>query len=217
MGKFLFAAPLAVVLLCPRAAHAGASLLVDDAGVTADGHCQLESWLRARSGKLQEATALPACAWDGVEYSLGASLDPSGMAGGVLLAGFKHGLLDVGEHTPGLAVALNGDWRHGLDAATAYLALSQPLGPRWMLQANLGVGRLRHAGGSLVAGVGLEYRAGARWSWLAEGYAEGRTYRALQGGLRLRLPGAVSVDLLVGRERAGRWLTLGLNWSPGDR
>lgn len=217
MGKFSCAALVAAALLRPGAAHAGASLLVDDAGVTADGHCQLESWLRARAGALEEATALPACAWSGVEYSLGASVDPTGAAGGVLHAGFKRGLVEMGERTPGLAVALNGDWRHGLDAATAYLAASQPLGPRLTLQANLGVGRLRQAGGRLLAGLGLEYRAGPRWSWLAEGYAEGRAHRALQGGLRLRLPGAASVDLLAGRDRAGRWLTLGLNWSPGDR
>jgi hypothetical protein len=218
MRKLPFAALLAVLGLAPCASRAGASLLVDDAGTTADGHCQLESWLRARPGAL-EATAMPACAVGGVEYTLGASAYPAGPHGPQLYAGVKHTLVDMGERTPGLAVALDGDWRRSggaFDAATANLAASLPLGPRLTLQANLGW-RVPHASrGRLAGGVGMEYQASARWSWLAEAYAEGDGYRAMQGGWRLHLPRAVSVDLLGGHDRTGRWLTLGFNWSPGD-
>ena len=209
-------AVLATLGLAPCASHAGASLLVDDAGTTADGHCQLESWLRARSGTL-EATAMPACAWSGLEYSLGAGRASDEAQGTTLYAGLKRTLVDMDERTPGLAVALNGDWQHGLDTASAYLAASLPLGRRLTLQADLGACRLRRGGGHPLAGAGLEYLAGRRWSWLAEVYTGGTAYRAVQGGVRARLPGALSVDMLAGRDNAGRWLTLGLNWSPGDR
>ncbi|WP_426662129.1 hypothetical protein [Rhodanobacter aciditrophus] len=209
-------AVLATLGLAPCVSHAGASLLVDDAGTTAGGHCQLESWLRARPGTL-EATAMPACAWSGLEYSLGAGRSSDAAQGATLYAGLKHTLVDMGDRTPGLAVALNGDWQHGFDAASAYLAASLPLGRRLTLQADLGARRLRHDDGRPLAGAGLEYLAGQRWSWLAEVYSEGAAYRAVQGGVRVRLPGALSVDMLAGRDNAGRWLTLGLNWSPGDR
>lgn len=216
MRKTTLVAALATLGALPCASYAGASLLVDDAGTTADGHCQLESWLRARPGAT-EATAMPACAWSGLEYSLGAGRSSDPAQGTALYAGLKHTLVDMGERTPGLAVALDGDWRRGFDAASAYLAASLPLGPRLVLQADLGACRLRHGGRQALAGVGLEYQASRRWSWLAEGYAQGAAYRAVQGGVRLRLPGALSVDVLGGRDRDGRWLTLGLNWSPGDR
>ncbi|MDO1530014.1 hypothetical protein QMK61_14330 [Fulvimonas sp. R45] len=218
MRKLPAAALLAALGLVTCVAHAGASLLVDDAGTTADGHCQLESWLRARPGAL-EATAMPACAWAGLEYSAGASAYPAGPGGPALYAGVKHTLVEMGERAPGLAVALGGDWRRrdgGFDAATANLSTSLPLGPRLTLQANLGWRAPHAARGRPTGGVGMEYRPDARWSWLAEAYAEGGGYRAVQGGLRLHLPDAVSVDVLAGRDRDGRWLTLGFNWSPGD-
>lgn len=217
MHKFS-AALLAALVLAPCGVRAGASLLVDDAGTTADGHCQLESWLSARPGA-SEITTMPACAVGGLEYSVGASENLAASPGPTLYAGIKHTLVDMGEHTPGLALALGGDWHHGaggFDAATANLAASVPLEPRLTLQVDLGWHAPHLAHGWLTGGVGLEYRAAAHWSWLAEAYVEGDGYRAAQGGLRLRLPNAVSMDLLGGGDRHGHWVTLGFNWSPGD-
>lgn len=219
MRKLLVAALLAVVWLCPCAVHAGASLLVDDAGTTADGHCQFESWLRVRPGAV-EATLMPACAIGRLEYSVGASAYPVGARGPALYAGIKRSLVDMGASSPGLAVAFGGDWRRadgGFDAASANLAASLPLESWLTLQANLGWRAPHGARGHLTGGVGAECQAGARWSVLAEAYAEDGGNRALQGGLRVRLSAAASVDLLAGREHAGHWLTLGFNWSPGDR
>lgn len=218
MHKLSGAALLAALVLAPCVVQAGASLLVDDAGTTADGHCQLESWLSARPGA-SAITAMPACAAGGLEYSMGAGDYLAGPPGPALYAGIKHTLVDVGEHAPGLALALGGDWRRsdgGFDAATVNMAASVPLKPRLMLQIDLGWHVPHAAHGWLTGGMGLEYQVGAHWSWLAEAYAEGDGYRAAQAGLRLRLHGAVSIDLLGGRDRNGHWMTLGLNWSPGD-
>jgi hypothetical protein len=210
---------LAGLLLASAPASAGASLLVDDAGTTADSHCQLESWVRTRPGAL-ESTLMPACAWGGFEYSVGASAWPAGPQGPLVYAAVKRTLIDTGGQTPGVALALAGDWRRhdgALADASANLSSSFHPGSRVTLNVDMGWRVARAGHGRLTSGVGIEYRPVARWSWLAEAYAEGGGYRAGQAGVRLHLAHAVSLDWLCGYERGGsHWLTLGFNWSPGD-
>lgn len=83
-------------LACSGAARAGASLEVDDAAITPEGRCQVESWLRRERGALQ-ATAVPACGVHGSEIGLGLSARrPADVAVDVAL-GLKRVLRPLGE------------------------------------------------------------------------------------------------------------------------
>ncbi|KRF01988.1 hypothetical protein ASG87_10850 [Frateuria sp. Soil773] len=214
----VWAAVLGAVLPLPRAAQAGASLRVDNAGTVPDGHCQLESWLRLR-GRDSEATAVPACGLGGMEYSLGGSAYAGTPSGPWLVAGLKRTLRDMDAAAPGFAVSLGAAWRRPglrLAAGTADVAASMALGPSWTVHADLGWNAARGERPRPGGGVGVEYALGPRWIGLGELYAERGAGRTVQAGLRRLFGRGVSCDLLAGHDRDGRWLTLGFNYSPGD-
>lgn len=209
---------LASVLLPSPAARAGASLLVDDAGTTPDGRCQVESWLQLAPGGAAEASAVPACAAGGVEYSLGGSVAATASAHAALAFGLKHTLRDVGDGTPGFAVSIGSAWtsRSGVPgAAVANLIASLPLAGFGVIHLNAGWSAARGRLPVPTSGVGLEHPQGSHWLVLAEGFVQRGNGPAWQAGLRRMLGGGVTADLLVGTDPRGRWLTLGLNYSPG--
>lgn len=221
MRRLARAFVLACVLLSPAAARAGASLLVDDAGTTPDGHCQLESWLRlAPAGAV--ANAVPACTVGGMEYSAGASVAATVAAPAELAFGLKHTLRDVGDETPGLAISIGSAWsrRAAAPAAAdatliASLIASLPLPGVGVVHLNAGWSAARRRRPAPTYGAGMEHALGAHWLLLAEGYAQRGIGPTWQAGLRRMLGRGVTADLLAGTDRHGRWLTLGLNYSPG--
>lgn len=210
---------LAAVLLPSRAAHAGASLLVDDAGTTSDGHCQLESWLRLAPAGAADMSAVPACAVGGVEYSLGGSVAAARTIADELTFGMKHTLRDVGGTAPGVAIALGSVWHPGdgtPHAAAANLITSLPVPDLGLVHLNAGWSTARGRAPAPTFGAGLEHLVGSRSLLLAEVYAQRGAGPTWQAGLRRMLGSGVTVDLLVGTDSHGRWLTFGLNYSPGD-
>ncbi len=210
---------LASTLLPSPAARAGASLLVDDAGTTADGHCQLESWLHLAPAGAAKASAVPACAVGGVEYSLGGSVATSASAPALLAIGLKHTLRDVGDDAPGFAVSIGSAWSGHAGApgaAVANLIASVPVLRLGLVHLNAGWSVARGHAPAPTFGTGLEHPLGSHWRLLAEGYVQRGAGPAWQAGLRRMLGRSVTADLLMGTDPHGRWLTLGLNYSPGE-
>lgn len=209
-------------LLAARALHAGASLYVDDAATTPDGHCQVESWTRVYAPG-QEWSALPACARRGVEYSLGVNRFDRARET-LLTPGIKHTLRDPDGQVWGAAVSLGAVWnaKHDhLDGWSANLPITLALDAQGQtrLYVNFGWNKPRDAHGTPTGGLGLERRLDGRWSLLAETYADGGGDLTWQLGARASFGEAVSMDLLLGRapdRRPGRWFTLGLNVALPD-
>lgn len=205
-------------LACSGAARAGASLEVDDAAITPEGRCQVESWLRRERGALQ-ATTVPACGVHGSEIGLGLSARrPADGAVDVAL-GLKRVLRPLGEGRGwGLAIAAGASQAAGQARGwSLVLPASLALDPaqRTLLHLNAGWDAPPGAAAAALAGIGLEQWLDRRWTLLAEARADRRGERVGQLGLRLALGEAASLDLLAGRTRghaaAGDWLTLGLN------
>jgi len=210
---------LAAAMLSSPTARGGASLLVDDAATTPEGRCQLESWLRMREGGHREMTAVPACTFDGLEYSLGGSAYAGTPSGPWLNAGLKRTLLAMDENTPGLALSLGGTWRrpdHRLASGDATFIASVPLTAVFTLHANLGWTAVRGAAPRPIEGLGLEYDHDRHWTALGEYYLERGAVHAVQAGLRRSFAHGLSCDVIAGHDHGGHWLTLGLNYSPGD-
>lgn len=207
---------MATLLVDSFDAHAGASLFVDDATITPRGRCQVESWSRLYAPG-QELTAVPACNWDGTEFSLGVSRYPDSSNGPVLNLGLKRLFRDFDVDDWGIGASLGATWNgasNHLDGWNVNLPASFALDPqrRVVLHANLGWLKLRNARATLTGGVGIELVLDEHWTALAEAYSD--RHVATQAGLRRSLGRYASLDLLVGRQRGlphASWMTFGWN------
>lgn len=213
---YLRTAPLWVSLTVAPPLHAAASLSVDDAGIAADGTCQLESWSRAHR-RHQELTLVPACTMAGTEWSL--ALGHLRAAGASPWAvGAKRGLPDPFGPRAQLAVAadLGGDIRRGgARGWTVGLPLSIVLDAHGhaLVHVTTGWTHTRSTRAAML-GLGTELRISPHWSVLAETWRDADHQRGSQLGVRRQLRNDASIDLLAGRLQADaseRWLTLGVN------
>jgi hypothetical protein len=215
MRRFLPTLTIVGVLAAAPAGHAGGSLLVDDTGVTAAGHCQLESWLRGFAGGGAEGTTVPACATGPVEWSM--AITRLTRAPDQLGPSVKWQLLDNTRGGFGLAAATSITLVHGrFDERDAYLAPGWSLGTRqqWQLAVNLGSTRLRGGAAFALGGAGLQYAMNDTLSLIAEKFWRERHGHASQAGMRWSLDANDSIDLLAGAATypaRARWATLGLN------
>ncbi|MEQ4576312.1 MAG: hypothetical protein ABN502_15430 [Gammaproteobacteria bacterium] len=209
---------LPVVLLAwPVAAWAGASLDIDDAAITPEGRCQVESWLRRESAQRQ-AVAVPACTVAATEVSLGVLGRDPGTGGAGLSLGLKRVLRAFDGRGWGLAIAAGASHEPGQGPGWVLaLPASIALDPaqRNLVHLNLGWEAPDRARRAATAGIGLERVLDPRWTLLAELRGDDRGGAGGQLGLRRALGPNASLDLLAGRHRADgdgtRWLTLGLN------
>ena len=209
-------APLWATLSASPPLHAAASLLVDDAGTTPDGTCQLESWSRQHPHQL-ELTAVPACTLAGTEVSLGLGhlrgADSTPWALGIkrTVRDWRDGRVQVAT-----SVEATGDVRQGNARSwTLNLPLSIALDRRRTSAAhiNAGWGQSRAERG-ITLGGGLEIRFAPMWSVLAEHWQGAAQQRGSQAGVRRHLRGDASLDLLAGRDHQGTaasWITVGIN------
>lgn len=213
---FLRLAPLWATLSASSPLHAAASLLVDDAGTTPQGTCQLESWTRHAASHL-ELTAVPACTLGGTELSLGLG-HLRGEATLPWALGAKRALRHWHGERLQLAASIEtaGDVRQaGARSWALNLPLSVALGRQSLSAAhfNAGWSRSRHERG-ITLGAGIDIRIAASWSLLAEQARDAARHRSSQLGVRRHLPGEASLDLLAGRadgRTATSWITVGLN------
>ena len=200
----------------PVPARAAASMVVDDAGVTPRGQCQLEAWWLATPGGAS-ATAVPACNLWGTEFALGMTDVRHGSA--ALDIGAKRMLRDPEQHAWGLAVSvgLQRAWQEPQQRAS-YIAvpLTWSLGTAANTRSHVNFGALvTHAGpDTTTAGVGLEHVLTPAWTVLAEASGDDRDGHGAQLGLRRLVGKASSIDLVVGRDHATAprgWITVGIN------
>ncbi|NID14099.1 hypothetical protein [Luteibacter yeojuensis] len=210
--------PILVGMLSLYASQArgGASLFVDDAGLTPAGRCQVESWVRLYR-PAYELDAVPACTVHGIEWSLGVTRSGNPSQGTSLGPGIKRVFRDFDTHDWGVAMSLGANWDsrgRGLDGWNANVPASFALdaGRRVILNTNLGWTKTPGRRGTVTGGAGLEVALGERWIVLAEAYRANRF--AGQVGIRRNLGENVSFDMLAGTGRGtGRpsWITFGLN------
>lgn len=213
---FLRLAPLWATLSASGPLHAAASLLVDDAGTTPEGTCQLEAWTRQHASHL-ELTAVPACTLAGTELSLGLGhLRGEGALPWAL--GAKRAVHHWHDERLQLAASIEtaGDVRHGgARSWSLNLPLSVALDRQALSTAhfNAGWSRSRHERG-ITLGAGIEIRLTPAWSLLAEQWRDAARHRTSQLGMRRHLRGDASLDLLGGRGHGAAgasWITVGLN------
>lgn len=198
------------------AVASGNSYAVDDASVTPDGTCQVESWTRRFDDSAFELSGTPACTRGGIELGLTATRvagagDPSTQ----LAPGAKWVAGDLASErwTVGFAVAATFD-DAAPDEAVGYAMLSAALDDahRVLVHSNLGV-RARGGAVDLLRGLGVDVVVWPELGLLAEMLRVGDD-RLWQAGLRWNASAAISVDLIRGEQRdpaLARWWTLGIN------
>ena len=221
---------LTVALLGAGPAWAARPFMTDDARLTTEGSCQLESWARQYSGR-SEFWALPACnPWGSLEITAGVGqfradgqphshdqvlqaktlfrpLQPNDWGWGLALGRVARSSGLPGQQTPG--------------SHYAYLPLSvSTRDDRLVFHANLGWSRERQTGRETRTwGAGLEYWTHARWMLIAESYGDDRQQPFIQSGLRFSVvPGLLQVDATWGTQPGvagrSRWTSLGLRYTP---
>ncbi|WP_323706588.1 MULTISPECIES: hypothetical protein [Xanthomonas] len=200
----------------PVPVRAAASMVVDDAGVTPRGQCQLEAWWRATPGGAS-ATVVPACNVLGTEFSFGITGLRHGSA--ALDLGAKHTLRDPEQHVWGLAVTvgLQRAWQEPQQRAsylTVPLTWSLGSDAATRIHFNLGVVAMHAGSDATTAGVGLEQVLTPKWTVLAEASGDDHNGQGAQFGMRRLMGKASSFDLVVGRDHPAAprgWITLGVN------
>jgi hypothetical protein len=217
MHAFRVLAPLLLsVALLPFNTRAAASLLVDDAGITDAGQCQLESWVRhTHAGP--EWTTVPACTLANTEWSLGLTRAP-GDAPFHYALGAKRVLVEQASRQWGLALSagIGGNaHRPRADDWNLTLPLTIAPGPQQRVQVHLNLGwAAQGRAQGRTDGIGVEIGMTRDWSLLAETAHDAARERGSQVGVRRVLWPGASVDLLAGRlhhQRDGHWMTLGFN------
>ncbi|CAD0332854.1 hypothetical protein [Xanthomonas hortorum] len=199
-------------------AQAAASLTTDDAALTPEGRCQVETWLRgSRPGR--ELTAVPACTWAGNEVSLGLSTFSDQPRAGIAALGAKRLFRDLDQQRWGVGASLGANWdlrRQRLDGLILNVPVSIALDAdrRSLLHLNVGANTPCGSAMALTASVGVEHTLGPAWTVLAEAFGDDRGGFGQQAGLRRLFGDRASVDLLAGYQHGADhtpWVTLGFN------
>jgi len=201
-----------------RALAAGGSYLVDDASITPDGHCQVESWVRALPHDAWDVTSVPACSIDDVEWSAsathGAGNGSSTTSTGV---GAKWAYGDIDKDGLAIGVAVGGVWTDGvLVNETVYAPASVALTEdhRWVVHLNAGVRHAPGVGWRALVGAAVDMRLAQRWHVIAEFSAVPSAERTVQVGARYSISDNAEVDLVAGHSHDDfdeHWITVGLN------
>jgi hypothetical protein len=222
---------LALLLVCAMPAQAARPFVTDDARITAEGSCQLESWVRSYSGS-QEFWALPAC-------NLGGNLELTLGGGQARNTGEPLTSDTVLQFKTIVQPLRTNGWGWGLAAGTVHHPEVRP-GPnqlgnqyvyaplsasfdndRWL--AHLNVGWLRDKASSqdrMTWGLGTEFASSPTFSWVAETFGDDKARPYWQAGWRVFVvPQRFQLDFTFGQQAGGdaasRWLSLGLRYTPG--
>ena len=207
-------------------AFAARPFMTDDARLTTEGSCQLESWTRRYTDRT-EYWALPACNPTGnLELTYGASVerDAGENRVGASFAQAKTQLRPLKPNEWGLSVTAGRYLERAAapgerNVASNYLNVPFSVSLRdddILLHANAGLRRDMAQGRNFGNwGLSSEIRLRERLQLIVETYGEAHSSTLAQGGLRLWLiPDRLQVDATVGSDlrgtRESRWATLGL-------
>jgi hypothetical protein len=206
----------AALMMFPLTAGAtGGSYFVDDATVTPAGHCQVESWIRWLPRGSFDATSVPACSNDALEFSatlVGRGGPESSHSEGF---GVKHVEGDLGKDGSAWGIAANGLLTNGkIAVANLYVPWSVALTDKWVLDLNAGFQRTETPDWHALIGAAVEYEVAPGWNAIGEVLRNGARVRTVQAGVRRAITKDLSLDMVVGQTHdrgAEQWLTLGLN------
>jgi len=216
----------------PLEAMSARPFVTDDARLTTEGSCQLETWVRSYKDS-HEVWALPACNPTGnLEFTVG---------GGRARNHGDHGTSDFVFQLKTLFRPLStNSWGWGLGLGTvrhpeinpgpnllgntyAYVPMSFSFqDDRVVVHTNVGWLKERTTNRhNATWGLGAEFQTTQRVMLIAEAFGDHRHNPYAQVGGRLAIvPNRVQVDLTVGQQLAGpsgsRWISLGLRFTPDE-
>lgn len=213
---------LALLLCLSGAVHAARPMVTDDARLTDEKACQVESWARYNRAS-REFWALPACNPGGnVEITAGGALayrDGERQNGGVTVQG-KTLFKPLTTNGYGLGLAAGYATQPGASQAGDpyfYLPASLSLADdRIVLHANLGATHMRESRSNRPTwGIGSEIQTSERLYLIVESFGQDKGSAFYQAGFRYwLLPNRVQIDTTWGSSAAQlrdeRWFSLGL-------
>ena len=206
--------------------------VTDDARLTTEGSCQLETWSRVYKDST-EFWALPACNLGGnLEITLGGGhasyadslkdsnsdyvfqaktllkkLDVNGVGYGLAVGTVMHPAVNPGPNL--------------LGNTYAYMPISASLfDDKFVLHVNVGLLRENGANSNLATwGIGTELNVSNRITWMIEAFGDSRPNTYWQAGGRFSLiPQLLQIDTTLGQSAAGengsRWISFGLRFTP---
>ncbi len=219
-----------LAVLGAQSAMAARPFMTDDARVTTEGSCQLESWSR-RYNNRNEFWALPACNPTG-------NLEITAGVGQFRADGLPGSRDQVLQGKTLFRPLQTNDWGWGLALGRVWHPSSQP-GPnhlgntylylplsvsahddRLVFHANLGWTRDSHTRShSSTWGAGVEYWANQRVMLIAESFGDDRQKPFVQAGIRFSvLPGLFQIDATRGSQPGAQgrntWTSFGVRYTP---
>ena len=230
--KLLLYPILFLLMLYNTPAWSARPFVTDDARLTTEGSCQVETWSRAYKDSM-EFWALPACNPSGnLEITLGGGsasysdkskdsnsdyvfqvktllkkLDTNGIGYGIALGTVRHPAVNPGPNL--------------LGNSYAYLPISTSfLDDKVVLHVNVGWLRENGSNRNLATwGLGAEFNVNNRITWMTESFGDNRANSYLQVGGRFSLiPQLLQIDTTVGQSTAGengsKWISFGLRFTP---
>lgn len=215
---------------CPSALEAARPLVTDDARLTTEQSCQLETWVRGYDSR-REAWALPACNPTGnLEITAGVGQVVGGemRASTDLMVQAKTLFRPLRTNSWGIGLAA-GVMHHadmsagpnGFGNVYAYIPVSVSFyDDKFIAHTNVGWVKSRGDSHAMSWGVGTETRISQRLILVAEAYGDPRYAPYAQMGMRYFIVrDRVQVDATVGQQTnqgpSSRWFSLGLRLTPG--
>jgi hypothetical protein len=221
---------LSAALAAAMPAMAARPFITDDARLTTEGSCQVESWARHYSDR-SEFWALPAC-------NPGGNFEITAGAGRFRSDGLPGSADQVLQGKTLFRTLQTNDWAWGLAVGRVWHPSAQP-GPnnlggtylylpftlstrddRVVFHANLGWTRDRHTRLSATTwGGGVEYWVHPRLMLIAETFGDDRQKPFVQSGLRFSvIPGLFQVDASRGTQPGSQgrntWTSIGIRYTP---
>jgi hypothetical protein len=220
-----------IALACWQgSAHAARPFMTDDARLTTEGSCQLESWTRRYTDRT-EYWALPACNPSG-------NLEVTAGGGHFNADGQAHSRDSILQAKTLFRPMQTNDWGWGLAVGRAWHPSAQP-GPnnlgntyvyvplsvsmrddRVVVHTNLGWVQDRQSRlNATTWGVGVEYWVHPKVMVIAESFGDDRQKPWVQSGARFSwVPGIFQIDVTRGIQPGSgsrsSWTSFGLRYTP---
>jgi hypothetical protein len=218
------------LLAWQNTASAARPFMTDDARLTTEGSCQLESWTRRYSDRL-ENWALPACNPTGnFEITAGGGrFSADGQSAShdrILQAKTLFRPMQTNDWGWGLAVGRAGHsglqpGPNNLGNTYAYVPMSVSMrDDRVVVHANVGWVQDRQSRSNATTwGTGVEYWVHPKVMVIAESFGDDRQRPWVQTGVRFSVvPGLFQIDLTRGAQASGQgrhiWNSFGLRYTP---